>query len=108
MGILDRLFGREDESERLEAAEEFIHEQSALYRHYCIEEVQSHVEQFTGVQLSNEEAVGIVTRLRSEHGMGPIREYNMPGYVSDEDEEEDELPAASTSEEDARPWWKIW
>lgn len=107
MSILDKLFGRDDDdSTRLETAEDFIHENSALYRHYCIEEVQGHVEQFTGVELSDEEAVNIVTRLRSQHGMGPISEWNMPGYV--EDGEDDSPTAASTSQESAAPWWKLW
>ena len=62
----------EDKEQRLEIAEEFIREQTALYRHYCIPAVQNHVEQFTGETVSRREAIDIVQGIRDEHNMGPI------------------------------------
>lgn len=76
-------------NESLNTAEQFLREQTALYRHYSISEVQANVEQFTGVSLSADEAVELVQGIRDEQGMGAIDEYNLPGYV-DEDETSDQ------------------
>jgi hypothetical protein len=71
-------------SEPIRTAETYICEQTALYRHYHIAEVRRIVRQFTGVGLSNEQAIEIVQGIRDEHGLGPIREYNLPGYEEGE------------------------
>lgn len=65
-------------------AETYIREQTCLYRHYAIDQTQLCVEQFTGVHLSDDDAVEIVQQLRDENGLGPIAEYNLPGYVEEE------------------------
>lgn len=79
------LFGRKSNTDNsAQQAETFIRENTALYRHYCIPEVQSHVKQFTGVKLSDREAVNVVQRIRDEKSMGPISEHNLPQYVNDE------------------------
>ncbi len=72
-------------------AAQFIREETALYRHYCIPEVQLHVEQFTGVSLSEQEATAIVQGIRDENGLGPIADYNLPGYTED-DQDQPETP----------------
>ena len=88
MGLFGNLFGgnnsSQDTSSDLDTAEEYIRDQDALYRHYCIPEVKRHVGQWTGVDISDDEAVGIVQKIRSEKNMGPIRDYNMPGFVDEE------------------------
>lgn len=69
------LFESQEEKEaRIDVAEDFIEEQDPLYRHYCIPEVQSHVEQFTGETVSRGEAIRIVQRCRDKHDMGPIQD----------------------------------
>lgn len=65
-------------------AEQFVREQTPLYRHYCISEVILNVKQFTGISLSDNEAVEIVQRIRDERGMGQIDPHNMPGYVGED------------------------
>lgn len=65
-------------------AEAFIREETALYRHYDIREVQGITAQFTGVELSDEEAIALVQRIRDEQGMGPISDANLPGHDNDE------------------------
>lgn len=69
---------------RLAIAEKFIRKGNSLYRHYCISEVQSNVKQFTGVGITDAEAVEIVQKIRDEYGIGPIADYNMPGYIEEE------------------------
>ncbi len=69
---------------RLSTAEACIREQAPLYRHYHISEVEAVVCQFAGIELTDAEAVEIVQRIRDEYGMGPIADYNMPGYVEEE------------------------
>jgi len=70
---------------RLAIAEKFIRRGSgSLYRHYCISEVRSNVKQFTGVGITDTEAVSIVQKIRDEYGMGPIADYSMPGYIEEE------------------------
>jgi hypothetical protein len=71
-------------SEQIRTAESYIREQTALYRHYDIAEVRRIVQQFTGVPLSDAQAIEIVQGIRDEHGLGPIREYNLPGYEEGE------------------------
>jgi len=46
------------------------------------------VKQWKDVDLTEQEAVSIVQKIRNEKGMGPIADYNMPGYVSSEEEDE--------------------
>ncbi len=65
---------QEEKEERIDIAEEFIEDQHPLYRHYCIPEVQSHVEQFTGETVSRSEAIRIVQRIRDGYDMGPIQD----------------------------------
>jgi hypothetical protein len=65
-------------------AEQFIRDNTALYRHYCISEVQAIVKQFTKVSLTDNEAVKIVQRIRDEKGLGPIADYNLPEYVGED------------------------
>lgn len=65
-------------------AEDFIREQDALYRHYAISEVQYCVNQFTGENLSSDEAVSLVQSIRDEKCLGPIDYWNLPGYVGEE------------------------
>jgi hypothetical protein len=62
---------------RLQQAETYIREHTALYRHYCISEVRRGVRQFTGVALSRDEAIEVVQRIRDEYSMGPIADYNL-------------------------------
>jgi hypothetical protein len=112
MSLFGFLFGDDNHSseEDLTTAEEYLREQSsdeqhitALVRHYAVEEVTDDIERRTGVSLYDDETVGIVQKLRSEYGMGPIDEYNMPGYVdlSDypEDQEERRTQVAEREEE---------
>jgi hypothetical protein len=69
------LFETEEErAQRLASAEKFIRDQSPLYRHYCIPEVQAHTEQFTGQTISRGEAINIVQSIRDELDMGPIHD----------------------------------
>jgi len=67
----------------LQRAENFIEQETCLYRHYAIDQTQLAVEQFTGVKLTDDQAVEIIQKLRNQHGMGPIEDYNMPGYVEE-------------------------
>jgi len=78
MGLLNLFRGR------LATAEDCIRKNAALYRHYCISEVQVVVSQFAGIDLTDDEAVEIVQKIRDEHRMGPIADYNMPGYIEEE------------------------
>ncbi|MGH2479081.1 MAG: hypothetical protein ACRDHW_05440, partial [Ktedonobacteraceae bacterium] len=50
-------------------------------------EVCRHVEQFTEVALSDLEAIQIVQAIRDECHMGPIADYNLPGYRDPDDPE---------------------
>lgn len=82
---MDRLLSIfRGKSTHLQTAEAFIREQDPLYRHYSISEVISHVKQFLHIELTDNEAVSIVQKIRDEYGMGPISDYNMPGYVEEE------------------------
>jgi hypothetical protein len=69
---------------RLATAEACIREQAPLYRQYHISEVQVVVCQFAGIELTDDEAVEIVQSIRDEYNMGPIADYNMPGFVDEE------------------------
>lgn len=53
---------------------DFFSENSALYRHYHIDETREIVKQQTGVELDREETIAIVSEMREENGYGPIRE----------------------------------
>lgn len=64
----------------LRKARLYISEHTCLYRHYCISETQLIVWQFTGIKLSDRQTIAIVQRLRYQHRLGPIAEYNLPGY----------------------------
>ncbi len=68
----------------LSIAEWFIRDNDALYRHYTIAEVVAHVKQFKGIVLTDGEAINLVQLARDEAGMGPIADYNLPGYVDKE------------------------
>jgi hypothetical protein len=73
--VENALFETEEEREaRLAAASAYIDEQHPLYRHYCIPEVQSSVEQKTGYTVSRNEAIELVQELRDKYNMGPISE----------------------------------
>jgi len=74
------FFSGRQHNDNDDKAEGYIRDQSCLYRHYCIPEVQNSVQQFTGVVLSDDQAVDIVQKIRNERGMGPIADYNLPGY----------------------------
>lgn len=87
---------KQSSEESLTTAEQFLREQTALYRHYSISEVQANIEQFTGVSLSDDEAVELVQGIRNENGLGAIDDYNLPGYV-DEDETSDQEDQGSQS-----------
>lgn len=78
---------KQSSEESLDTAEQFLREQTALYRHYSISEVQASIEQFTGVSLSEEEAAELVQDIRTEQALGPIADYNLPGYVDEDDEQ---------------------
>lgn len=65
---------------RLRIAQRFIRQCTALYRHYPIEETRNAVLQFTGIQLSDRQTIAIVQQLRYRYRLGPIAEYNLPGY----------------------------
>jgi hypothetical protein len=67
----------------LQAAERHIRECTALYRHYNISEVMVCVWQFCEVAITEDEAVSIVQKIRDEKGMGPIDDFNMPGYTEE-------------------------
>lgn len=71
------------ESYILQSAENYIRENTALYRHYNISEVRVCVKQFLDISLTDDEAVSIVQRIRDEKGMGPIDGFNMPGYTEE-------------------------
>lgn len=68
---------KQRDDERLRRAEGFIRQHTALYRQYCLLEVQRHVRQFRGVAISRAEAREMVQKIRDEWGMGPIKEYNL-------------------------------
>ncbi len=57
-------------------------------RHYMIEEVTDSIERHTGVALRDDQTTAVVQRIRNSYGMGPIAHYNMPGYVSQDDDPE--------------------
>jgi hypothetical protein len=54
-----------------------IREQTALYRHYCLPEVQRVVKQCTNVDVTRSEAIAIVQKIRDEKELGPIADYNL-------------------------------
>ncbi|HEX7737208.1 MAG TPA: hypothetical protein VF458_20350 [Ktedonobacteraceae bacterium] len=74
----------------ISTAEAFIEEQSCLYRHYAIEEVTDSIARHTGVSLNDEQTAAIVQGIRDRCGMGPIDEWNMPGFVDPDDYPEDQ------------------
>jgi hypothetical protein len=97
MGLLGFLFGNNDSSqEDLDVAETYLREQSSdgiitpLVRHYAIEEVTDDIERRAGVSLRDSETAEIVQKLRNQYDMGPIDEWNMPGYVDADDYPEDQ------------------
>lgn len=89
MTLLSKLFTRHQGSKpndnRLSIAEAYIRDQTCLYRHYNIKAVQDSLRDNRAgrpnVYLTDGEAVAIVQKIRNEKGMGPIADYNMPGYV---------------------------
>jgi hypothetical protein len=73
--------GNDDESSTLDEslstmASHYIEENTGLYRHYAISQVQRIVEQGTGVSLSKDDATRLVQNARDSHHMGPIADYN--------------------------------
>lgn len=81
----------------ISTAAAFVQRESALYRHYRIDEARDCIEQFTGVSLSEDQTVELVQNARQQAGLGPIAEYNLPGGY--EDEAEVNRPAPSV-----KPW----
>lgn len=87
MSFLDWLRGPSDE----QIAEEYIREDcdddhiSALVRHYHVDETTDIVQRFTGVSLTGEQTASIVQKVRDEYGLGPIDEWNQPGYVAEDE-----------------------
>lgn len=98
MGLFNWLFGESVQSseEDLTIAEEYLSSQcsdehiTALVRHYAVTEVTDDIERFTGARLNDGDTVKIVQGLRDKYGMGPIADYNLPGYVCPEDQVEDQ------------------
>ncbi len=85
MGLLS-FFGLGSKDNRPsgeETAEDFIREHTALHRHYSIEAVQEHLHMFTDTQLTDDEVINVVQRIRNEKGYGPIKDYNLPGYTGE-------------------------
>ncbi|SRR6266852_7829149 len=74
-------------SNRLADAEAYIRSGSgALYRHYSIKATQDILRGKIGcdghiADLDDDQVVAIVQSIRTEKGMGPIAENNLPGYV---------------------------
>lgn len=66
-----------------ESVVDFMEENTSLYRHYAISDVQDCVLQFKGVNMTSEQTVALVQSLRDKHGLGPIAEYNLPGYTEE-------------------------
>lgn len=84
MGLLSSLFGRQSDEE---IAEEYLwslcpdeNDISSLVRHYDVGETARIVEQFSGARVTREQTTRIVQDIRNHYGMGPIDEWNMPGY----------------------------
>src|SRR5436305_1223716 len=73
MAIINHQTNKEHEA----TAEAFMRDNSALYRHYHIEQVIDDVAQFTQVQLSRRQAIKLVQKLRDEYQLGPIEQYNL-------------------------------
>lgn len=115
MGILDFITGKhfDEQTEEEQQAEEYILQDctedgshvSALVRHYHVSETADILERHAGVRLTDAQTGNIVQRLRDKYGMGPIDEYNQPGYVDPDDYPEDQEAQrevnASRSERDA-------
>lgn len=73
MGILTNLFSNNGHSQRLAQAEQFIEQNagSGLTKHYDAEGVCENVADFAGVQITREEAMRIVEKVRARHGWAP-------------------------------------
>lgn len=82
-------FGNKASQEDMSTAEAYIKQDcqdghiSALVRHYHVSETADIISQFAGVDLSDDETAAIIQGLRNEYGLGPIADYNMPGYVDE-------------------------
>jgi len=82
MSIFSKLFnsGASEGDNRLSSAEGFMNENTCLFRHYNLQGTQDSVAQWTGVQLSEQEAADLVQKLRTQNGLGANRPHQMPGY----------------------------
>lgn len=86
----------QDKQDDMATAEAYIREGcdkkhiSALVRHYHVSETNEHIERFSGARITDRQAADLVQKIRDEYGLGPIKDYNMPGYVDPSDDAEDQ------------------
>lgn len=93
MGLFDFLTGKHlDEQTEEEQAEQYLDSDDAspLVRGYVIEEVTDHIEDATGLHLTDEQTTRIVSKLRRKHGIRPLQEWEQAGYISPEETPEDQ------------------
>ncbi|HEU5377186.1 MAG TPA: hypothetical protein VFV38_17275, partial [Ktedonobacteraceae bacterium] len=55
-----------------------------------VSETNQHIEHFSGARITDQQAADLVQKIRDEYSLGPIAEYNMPGYVDSDDYPEDQ------------------
>lgn len=104
MGLFDFITGKHlDEQTEEEQAEQYLDSDgdyvSPLVRHYCIEEVTDHIEDATGLHLSDEQTSRIVSKLRSKHGVRPLQEWEQTGYIDPSEYPEDQAAMRAYHEE---------
>lgn len=104
MGLFDFITGKHmDEQTEEEQAEQYLESEgdgvSPLVRGYVIEEVTDHIEDATGLHLSDEQTTRIVSKLRRKHGVQPLQEWEQAGYIDPSEYPEDQAAMRARSEE---------
>lgn len=104
MGLFDFITGKHmDEQTEEEQAEQYLESEgdgvSPLVRGYVIEEVTDHIEDATGLHLSDEQTTRIVSKLRRKHGVRPLQEWEQAGYIDPSEYPEDQAAMRARSEE---------
>lgn len=89
MSLLKLLFGGSDDVTTAAAYLDTVcsdeNHVSSLVRHYRIDEVTDQIERQTGARINDSDTAALVQRVRDCYDMGPIADYNLPGYVGDDD-----------------------
>jgi hypothetical protein len=55
----------------------YIREHTDLYQYHSIPDIQWYVKRDKHIELTEQETVSIVGRIRHENGLGPIGYYNL-------------------------------